>query len=85
MGHCCLVKSVPLSYTAAAWVRVCTLACWDNVAWVSAPLSFVVGWDTVAWVRVSPLAGLLGGTLYPGIECPPLPRVNSDCVHRDKI
>ena len=29
----------------------------------SVHLSSVVGWDTVAWVRVSSLAGLLGGTL----------------------
>ena len=27
------------------------------------PLSSVVGWDTVAWVSVSPLVGLLDGTL----------------------
>ena len=26
-----------------------------------------------------------GGTLYPGVECPPLPQVNSDSVHRDEI
>ena len=26
-----------------------------------------------------------GGDLYPGVECPSLSQVNSDCVHRDKI
>ena len=26
-----------------------------------------------------------GGTLYPGVECPRLLHVNSDCVHRDVI
>ena len=26
-----------------------------------------------------------GGTLYPRVECPPLPQVNSDSVHRDEI
>ena len=26
-----------------------------------------------------------GGTLYPGVECPPLTQVNFDCVHRDEI
>ena len=30
-----------------------------------------VEWDTVAWVSVPPLAGLLGGTLKPGLESPP--------------
>ena len=66
----------------------------------SAPFSWAVGWDTLAWVRVPALARLLGGTLawaegdtymrvdggtfYPGVECPLLPRVNSDCVHRDE-
>ena len=25
------------------------------------------------------------GTLNPGVECPPLPQVTSDSVHRDKI
>ena len=36
----------------------------------SVPLGWTVGWDTGAWVRVSFLAGLLGGTLEPGSECP---------------
>ena len=31
------------------------------------------------------VAGGGGGTLYPGVECPPLPQVNSVCVHRDEI
>ena len=26
-----------------------------------------------------------GGTVYPGVEYPPLPHVNSNCVHRDEI
>ena len=26
-----------------------------------------------------------GGTLYPGVDCPPLPQVNFDCVHRDEV
>ena len=26
-----------------------------------------------------------GGTLYPGVDRPPLPQVNSDYVHRDEI
>ena len=26
-----------------------------------------------------------GGGLYPGVEYPPLPQVNSDCVHRDEM
>ena len=26
-----------------------------------------------------------GGTLYPGVDCPPLPQVNSDYVHSDEI
>ena len=26
-----------------------------------------------------------GGTLYPRVECLPLPQVNSDSVHRDEI
>ena len=26
-----------------------------------------------------------GGTLYPGVECPPLLQVNTDCVHKDEI
>ena len=30
-------KSVPLSWTAAAWVIVYTLAWWDSVAWVKVP------------------------------------------------
>ena len=32
-----------------------------------------------AYVRVE------GEKLYPGVECPPLPQVNSDSVHRDEI
>ena len=26
-----------------------------------------------------------GGTLYPGVDCPPLPQANIDYVHRDEI
>ena len=29
--------------------------------------------------------GVEGGTLYPGVDCPPLPKANIDYVHRDKI
>ena len=36
-----------------------------------------------AYTRV--VEGVGGGALYHGVECPPLPQVNSDCVHRDEI
>ena len=36
----------------------------------------------ITYMRVE-LGG--GGTLYPGVECPPLPQENSVYVHRDKI
>ena len=48
-------------------------------------LSSVVGWDTVAWAEGVTYMRVDGGTLYPGVEFPPLPQVNSDCVHRDEI
>ena len=25
------------------------------------------------------------GDTYPGLDCPPLPQANIDCVHRDEI
>ena len=37
-----------------------------------------------AYMRVDGGSGG-GGTLYPGVECPSLPQVNSDSVHRDEI
>ena len=80
MGHCNLGKSVLLSLTAAAWVRVhlslvgqCNLGYRTPLAQLyggtcslgqSVPLGWTVGWYTVAWVRVSPLDGLL----QPGLE-----------------
>ena len=37
-----------------------------------------------AYMRVE--GGVGGeGTLYPGLDCPPLPQVNFDFVHRDGI
>ena len=46
------------------WVGHCSLGS-------RVPLTSTVGWDTEAWVRVYPSTRLLGGTLKPGLECPP--------------
>ena len=35
-----------------------------------------------AYMRVG---GWGAGTLCPGVECPPLPQVNSDCIHKEEI
>ena len=51
----------------------------------SVHLSSVVGWGTVAWAEGDTYMRVDGGTLYPGVQCPPLPHVNSDSVHRDEI
>ena len=31
------------------------------------------------------VVGKGGGTLYPEVDCPPLPQANIDYVHRDEI
>ena len=61
MGHCSLGKKVCLSWAVAD--ENCNLG-------KSVHLTSVVVWDTVAWIRISPKARLLGGTLWPGLECP---------------
>ena len=56
-------------------------------------LSWAVGWDTVlsswvghcAWAEGDTYMRVDGGDTLPGVECPPLPQVNSDCVHGDEI
>ena len=48
-------------------------------------LSSVVGWDTVAWAEGDTYMRVDGRALYPGIECTPLPQINSNGVHRDEI
>ena len=35
------------------------------------------------YIRVEGVRG--GGALYPGVDCPSLPQVNSDNVDRDEI